>query len=335
MGGRQRLGDQRPPRRRPRGNVLGARQGPRDQQAKTEGHERWRPAQEGTGLGQEVPRLTVDDVLLLHHLLLVLLQETAVHCQAPGVGGKVLLVHLEVAHQLVVDHLRAWAPGRAEGGTRLRARSLPRVPPLLSGPRPARPARPTRPAPPGPGSVTFIDEGLHRQGSVPHVEGVRGLGQDAAQAQGGLVIEVSAGTEAGSAPRRGRGAGAGSPEPCLPIGVPSRPKPRWPGPPSPCPAPRCPPASPPRRLTPQCWWWRRSWPGTGTSGHGGSRAGTAGSCRRGRWRSSGAPASWLWGARRGAPVRAGASRPSPWARFQPTESCPALTSAPSTSPGAK
>lgn len=64
----------------------------------------------GGGRGRGQPRLTVDDILLLHHLLLVLLQEAAVHSEAPGVRGKVLLVHLEVAHQLVVDHLGTWTP---------------------------------------------------------------------------------------------------------------------------------------------------------------------------------------------------------------------------------
>ena len=45
--------------------------------------------------------------------------------------------------------------------------------------------------------VTFVDEGLHRQRPVPHVEGVRGLGEDPPQPQGGLVIEVSGGMEPG------------------------------------------------------------------------------------------------------------------------------------------
>lgn len=54
-------------------------------------------------------RLTVDDILLLHHLLLMLLQEAAVHRKAPRICRKVLLIHLKVTHQFVVDHFCTWA----------------------------------------------------------------------------------------------------------------------------------------------------------------------------------------------------------------------------------
>lgn len=106
-----------------------ARQGPGDRGAEGAALERRETLRAGPGGGatgrsggggaagrarrREGPRaawLTVDDILLLHHLLLVLLQEAAVHSEAPGVRGEVLLVHLEVAHQLVVDHLGTWTP---------------------------------------------------------------------------------------------------------------------------------------------------------------------------------------------------------------------------------
>lgn len=129
------------------------------------------------------PGLTVDDVLLLHHLLLLLLQKAAVHGQAPRVGCEVPLVRLKVTHQLAVDHLCTWT----SAGPTL-------SPTPLAGPRPPQ-------AFPGP-AVTFVDEGLHGQGPVPHVEGVRGLGQDPPQPQGGLFVEVSEGTGSTS-PRLG------------------------------------------------------------------------------------------------------------------------------------
>ena len=52
---------------------------------------------------------------------------------------------------------------------------------------------------------------------------------------------------------------------------------------------------PKQRLTQQCWWWKRFWLKTRRSGHGGSQAGTVGSCRRGRWQSWAAPEWWLSG----------------------------------------
>lgn len=122
------------------------------------------------------------------------------------------------------------------------------------------------------------------------------MGQDPAQPQRGLFVEVP-GEGDRSSPRRGQdgpprcGAGAegrppASPTACLYLWTSGR---------SPPPT-LCPLRAPsPRRLTPQCWWWRRSWLTTGRSGRAGSPAGTGGSCRRGRWRSSAAPAWWLRG----------------------------------------
>lgn len=122
------------------------------------------------------------------------------------------------------------------------------------------------------------------------------MGQDPAEPQRGLFVEVP-GEGDRSSPRRGQdgpprcGAGAegwppASPTACLYLWTSGR---------SPPPT-LCPLRAPsPRRLTPQCWWWRRSWLTTGRSGRAGSPAGTGGSCRRGRWRSSAAPAWWLRG----------------------------------------
>lgn len=66
----------------------------------------------------ECPWLTIDDILLLHHLLFMLLKEAAVHGKAPRICRKVLLIHLKVTHQFIVDHLCTWisvqaAPQRA------------------------------------------------------------------------------------------------------------------------------------------------------------------------------------------------------------------------------
>lgn len=58
---------------------------------------------------------------------------------------------------------------------------------------------------------------------------------------------------------------------------------------------RCPLFRPPcPQLTRRCWWWRRSWRGTGRGGRGGAPAASGGSSPRGRWPSWGAP-GWRLG----------------------------------------
>lgn len=139
----------------------------------------------------ECPWHTVDDILLLHHLLLMLLQEAAVHSKAPRICLKVLLVHLKVAHQLVVERFYTCVCISA-GNT-----SEPSSPVPTSSSSPSRASHitvlPTCFSP-RPGLLTFINKGFHRQGSVPHVEGVCGLGEDLTQPQRRLIIEMSEGS---------------------------------------------------------------------------------------------------------------------------------------------
>ena len=76
----------------------------------------------------------------------MLLQEAAIHCKAPGIGCKVLLIHLKVTHQLVVDHLGTWTQvGETTRTPNLFPGSwaLLRIPFHPAFPRPA-PARPSR-----------------------------------------------------------------------------------------------------------------------------------------------------------------------------------------------
>lgn len=80
----------------------------------------------------------------------MLLQEAAIHRKAPGISCKVLLIHLKVTHQLVVDHLSTWMQvGETTRTPNLFPRSwaLPRIPFHPAFPRPA-PTRPSRLGPP-------------------------------------------------------------------------------------------------------------------------------------------------------------------------------------------
>lgn len=61
-------------------------------------------------------RLTIDDILSLHDLFLLLLQEVIVNRQTPGIRLKVLLSRLKITHQLVVDHFSSWGKSGDGGG---------------------------------------------------------------------------------------------------------------------------------------------------------------------------------------------------------------------------
>lgn len=121
----------------------------------------------------------------------MLLQEAAVHGKAPRIRLKVLLIHLKVAHQLIVEHFYTCVCISAAGT------SEPSSPIPTSSSFPSQASHttvlPTRFSP-GPGLLTFINKGFHGQGSVPHVEGVCGLGEDLTQPQRRLIIEMSEGS---------------------------------------------------------------------------------------------------------------------------------------------
>lgn len=163
--------------------------------------DRWvaqgRCSQAGSGRKREACvslGLTVDDILLLHHLLLMLLQEAAVHRKAPGVCRKVLLIHLKVTHQFVVDHFCTWVLVQEPPQNSAPLSRTWTLPWILSLPFPGFSHQPSQHASPPLGLLTFINKGFHGQGSVPHVEGVCGLGEDPTQPQGRLIIEMSEGS---------------------------------------------------------------------------------------------------------------------------------------------
>lgn len=109
---------------------------------------------------------------------------------------------------------------------------------------------------------TFIDERLHRQRAVAHVEGIRGLGQDPPYSQWRLIIERPLGWVRCDGDTQGTALGP----PILVFPV----------------------------LTLRCWWWRRFWRGKGKVGPGGGPAAFAGSFPRGKWQSWGVP-GWRLG----------------------------------------
>lgn len=91
------------------------------------------------------------------------------------------------AHCRTLPHLRISAGNTSEPGSPFPASS--------SSPSQAShtTAFPTHISP-RPGLLTFINKGFHRQRSVPHVEGVCGLGEDLTQPQRRLIIEMSEGS---------------------------------------------------------------------------------------------------------------------------------------------
>lgn len=232
-------------------------------------------------------RLTVDDILLLHHLLLMLLQEAAVHRKAPRICRKVLLIHLKVTHQFVVDHFCTWAsvqePPQNAG---LLSWALPWI--LSLPPFPGFSHQPRQHASPpwwgcSPSSIRDSTDRVRFRMLRESVDWERIRRSPRGDSSLKCLKEVEA---IYITPTR-----AGGPFPgwapknsysvfkfIFHIAVSSsefmeRSDALLPG-----------PLFPKQKLTQQCWWWKHSWPKTRRSGHAVNLGGTAESCQKGRWR---------------------------------------------------
>lgn len=109
--------------------------------------------------------VTIDDVLSLDDVLAVRLQVAAVHCGAPRVRFEVFALQLDVLQDGGVVLVSCAGRVRQHGGQTL-------TQPTVST------------------DDTFISQRLDGHGSGPEAEGVCGLGQNPAQAQRTVIIQV-------------------------------------------------------------------------------------------------------------------------------------------------